>query len=397
MNGHTTLSFRRLRPWTHGLCIAAVLLGAGSLAGADDRVAVSSAVGSPRDVLTPEQWKSVDGSIDRALKWLASKQRSDGSFQAPDSGQPAVTALCVLAFLSRGHLPGQGPYGKHIDRGIDYVISSRKPNGLLCTRTPGPSYQNYQPSHTAVYNHAIAGLLLCEVYGMAKDNRNRRLRETIQKAVALTLYRQKVPAKRTARDIGGWRYYVGPNAPQSDMSITSWNLMFLRSAKNAGFEVPPRPIDEALVYVKRCFLPKYGTFVYALHPGNDHPTVPMAGAGILSLSLGGEHDTAMARSAGDFILKHPLTRYNRVSVGGGRLDRYHYGVFYCTQGMFQLGGRHWRQFFPKTAQTLLTNQSRDGSWRPENHNNRYFGNVYTTSLVVLALATPYQVLPIFQR
>ena len=123
MNGHTTPSFRRLQPLAHGLCIAAVLLGAASFAGADDRVAVSSGVESPGDVLTREQWKSVDGSVDRALKWLASKQRSDGSFEAPDGGQPAITALCVLAFLSRGHLPGQGPYGEHINRGIDFTCA----------------------------------------------------------------------------------------------------------------------------------------------------------------------------------------------------------------------------------------------------------------------------------
>ena len=33
----------------------------------------------------------------------------------------------------------------------------------------------------------------------------------------------------------------------------------------------------------------------------------------------------------------------------------------------------------------------------ELHGDRYFGNIYTTAVVVLALTTPYQVLPIFQR
>jgi hypothetical protein len=47
--------------------------------------------------------------------------------------------------------------------------------------------------------------------------------------------------------------------------------------------------------------------------------------------------------------------------------------------------------------TLVRNQRRDGSYEPENHNNRYFGNTYTTALVVIALNVPNQVLPIMQR
>jgi hypothetical protein len=34
--------------------------------------------------------------------------------------------------------------------------------------------------------------------------------------------------------------------------------MSLRSAKNAGFDVPKATIDDAVAYVRRCFQPKYG-------------------------------------------------------------------------------------------------------------------------------------------
>ena len=39
--------------------------------------------------LSPNQWKLVEESIDRALAWLARQQESDGSIDAPDSAQPA--------------------------------------------------------------------------------------------------------------------------------------------------------------------------------------------------------------------------------------------------------------------------------------------------------------------
>ncbi|MFO1096094.1 MAG: hypothetical protein U0992_22725 [Planctomycetaceae bacterium] len=67
----------------------------------------------------------------------------------------------------------------------------------------------------------------------------------------------------------------------------------------------------------------------------------MAGSGIISLSLAGEHQSEMAKSAGEWILKHSFNRYNRVEQGE---ERYHYSAYYCSQAMFQLGGDYWARF-----------------------------------------------------
>src|SRR5271163_4283382 len=58
------------------------------------------------DALPPEKWRQLEKSVDRALAWIASQQQPDGSFPTMATGQPAVTSLCVMAFLSRGHQPG---------------------------------------------------------------------------------------------------------------------------------------------------------------------------------------------------------------------------------------------------------------------------------------------------
>src|SRR5689334_19766195 len=79
------------------------------------------------DALSPDQWRRVDNCVDRGLAWLASKQQQDGSFPTAASGQPAVTSLAVMAFLSRGHVPGTGPYGKQLDRAIDFVLAQQQP------------------------------------------------------------------------------------------------------------------------------------------------------------------------------------------------------------------------------------------------------------------------------
>ena len=88
------------------------------------------------DVLTDKQWDDVDRSLERALAFLASNQRDDGSFRTTDNGQPGVTGLCVLAFLANGHTPGQGPYGEGLDQAVKFIVSCQKQNGLLSVRAP---------------------------------------------------------------------------------------------------------------------------------------------------------------------------------------------------------------------------------------------------------------------
>src|SRR5262245_66521970 len=83
-------------------------------------------------VVSRAKWQQIEESVDRALTWLAAQQASDGSFPTLQQGQPAVTSLCVLAFLSRGQQPGLGPYGQRINRAIDFVLSCQQSNGLLC-------------------------------------------------------------------------------------------------------------------------------------------------------------------------------------------------------------------------------------------------------------------------
>src|SRR5260370_11708533 len=82
-------------------------------------------------VLQPEKWQQVEKSVDRALSWMASQQAADGSFPTLPAGQPAVTSLSVMAFLSRGHQPGIGPYGHRLNRAIAFVLSCPLPSGLI--------------------------------------------------------------------------------------------------------------------------------------------------------------------------------------------------------------------------------------------------------------------------
>ena len=310
----------------------------------------------------------------------------------------------MMAFISHGHMPGRGRFGKRLERATDYVIACQKPSGLVALVGPdGPEisrYVSHEIGTCAAYNHAISSLTLSEVYGMSSGPRAQRIQIAINKSLAATLLMQRWPKDRAA-DRGGWRYIgdTGTDAQyDSDLSITGWELMFLRSARNAGFNVPKQPIDDAVAYVRRCYSRQYGVFQYVASDDDDRSRA-MAGAGILALAHAGFHGAPEAKDSADWILQHNFDAYNAIlPLGSGRHDRYHYALFTCCQAMYQLGGQYWQRFFPRTVATLLANQQPDGSWPADSHwHDGQFGTAYTTALVLMTLGAPNQLLPIFQR
>ena len=381
--------------------IAICLLASGAVMAKEG--AEANSLPPATDVLTPEDWERLDGSVDQALSWLVSKQQRDGSFPTLPTGQPGVTCLVVLAFASHGHLPGMGPYGSELESAVKYTLSCQKSNGLVALTAPRGASVNRNVSHeigvSNMYNHAIASLALSELYTMRGEHRAFSMQAAIEKSLEVTLNTQKWPKQRDI-DRGGWRYAHKFQDVDSDLTLTGWHLMFLRSAKNAGFTVPQQPIDDAVGYVRRCFMPQYRTFNY-IAKNEDRRSRGVTGAGVLALAHAGHHNSEEARFAGDWILKYNFDRYNRIekfSQRGHYKDRYHYSVFQCSQAMYQLGGHYWEEFYPRTVKTLLNNQQNDGSWPNESHSQeRQYGNCYTTSLVLLALGAPNQLLPVFQR
>src|SRR6186997_1479966 len=100
------------RSWSYWLMIALLLRGHVDAQrpyadrAAKEPVTKRDANDRQSNVLTPDEWRRLDTSIERALDWLVTQQKLDGSFPTLERGQPGVTALCVLAFMAHGHSPG---------------------------------------------------------------------------------------------------------------------------------------------------------------------------------------------------------------------------------------------------------------------------------------------------
>jgi hypothetical protein len=314
-----------------------------------------------------------DAALKRALDYLKSAQKPDGAWESGSFGKAtSITSLSVMAFLAAGHLPGEpGPYSDSLRKGIRYVLDNQKPNGLLVSNT----------SHGPMYCHGISTLMLAEVVGMIPDPAMAsEARVALAKAVDVIVRAQAV--RKNPDNAGGWRYQT--SSPDSDLSVTGWQVMALRAAKSAGCAVSSEPIDQAIAYIKKCAF-KSGGFGY--QPGQG-PNNPRTGTGILALEICGDHLSAEAIAGADYLVKHP-PRWSS--------EYFFYEVYYCPQAMFQVGDKYFQNYYPKLVDILLQHQDKDGSWLSGDGNDRTGGRNYCTAIAALALAVEYRYLPIYQR
>lgn len=324
------------------------------------------------DIVAPE----TEAAIDRGLKYLADKQLADGTWSGNIGKSSAITSLATMAFLARGHTPGQGPYGEHLNRSIDFILKNQKQNGLLSA------------TNGTMYDHGASTVMLCEVFGMVDDARKTKLEAAIAKAAKAILDAQKVP--KGADNIGGWRYQITSN--DSDISVTGWQLMALRGAANCGASVPKDALDKGVLYIKNLSSHKRegGGFGYTR---GGQPNRARTGTGILSLELLGQHTPEQphlpeALAGGDYLLKNPFS---------GDEEFYYYSIYYVSQAANQLGGKYWEGIYPNVRKVTLAKQKPDGSWPEGQGGEQSAGKAYATAMATLALCVPYHYLPLYQK
>jgi hypothetical protein len=177
----------------------------------------------------------------------------------------------------------------------------------------------------------------------------------------------------------------------ADMSLTGWQVMALRAARNLGCDVPASSIDKAIGYIKRSQDKSNGGFRYMLG-GSWGPTPACTGTAILALELCGkkEHKSAAVMKGVEYLTKP------------GNLpswfDRkfFFYAIYYGSQATFQVGGDTWTTYRKALHTALLRNQGATGKWQNTSLDAIYGPN-YCTAMCVLALTVEYRYLPIYQR
>ncbi len=314
------------------------------------------------EMLTPEAATAVE----KALRWLALRQHSDGSF---GSGvryrrNVAVASLCGMAFLSAGHIPKRGPYGQTVERTLSLVLQACQPNGFIIVHG--------SESHGPMYGHGFATLFLAEAFGTTQRD---DLRPKLKKAVQLIV--------NTQNNEGGWRY--APEPRDADISVTVCELMALRAARNAGIYVPAQTIDRAVQYIRNC-QDVDGGFRYQLH-GRQQSQFARSAAAVVGLYSAGIYKSPEVKRALNYLMKFlPSPKQPTVRT------HYYYGHYYAVQAMWEAGDPYWTRWYPAVRADLLRRQRPDGRWV-----DQMICDEYATAISCLVLQMPQSYLPIFEK
>ena len=320
-----------------------------------------SADASGKRLVTPK----TQAAIDAGLAWLASQQHEDGSFWSGPQyrREVAVTALAGMAFLSDGHLPNRGRYGREVAKAVDFLVVRSQPNGLIHDRESA--------SYGPMYGHGFAMLFLAEVYGTTPD---KRVRDALVAGVKLIVASQN--------DEGGWRYQ--PDGREADISVTVSQVMALRAVRNCGLVVPKDTVDRAVAYVKRCQNPD-GGFMYQLTKRGES-LFPRSAAGVVALQSAGIYEGREIEKGLAYLERHLPRR------GSMRWHtHYFYGHYYAAQAMWQAGGEQWERWYPAIREELLAERNAEGVWSDP------VCDEYGTAMALIVLQMPNNYLPIFQR
>ena len=315
----------------------------------------------------PTTAPTVDAAVQRGLEFLAKRQKADGSFETSEN-KVAVTGLAVMAFLACGHTPDAGKYGLVVRGGIDFLVAQPDAEGYF-----GKAHAK------GMYDQGIVTLALAEAMGVEVDEgRRRKTHAALVKAVKVILAAQAVV--KPEPHAGGWRY--DPKSPDSDLSLSGWNALALRAARDVGVDVPREAVQKAVGYVLRCYNGTEKGFSY--QPGGAAQVGP-TGIGVLSLYLLDGSDRPEVAEGAKWLLAHP--------VNDATPFRY-YAMYYTTQAAHQAGGATSAAVSKSVFGQLLATQGKDGAWPKSAQEPE---GPYATAMAVLTLAVQYGLLPAYQR
>lgn len=299
----------------------------------------------------------IERAVTKGLDFLARTQQPDGSWPDNYGKVSGVVGLAMMSYLAHGEMPDEGKYGHVIRRAVDFMIKTQEANGLLQGQGGSP-----------MYSHGFATMALGEVYGLIDDP---RVGPALKKATGLLV--------KCQNSQGGWRYSVG--STDADTTVSGAQMMGLRAAANGGIEVPIETIQRGVAYYKSCFCPG-GGFGYT---GPSGPSPARSGIGLLILSLSGAYRAPEAKATADLILNG--------GGGYGYGGYFYYMTYYCSQAMYQAGGKYWRYWNDTMTPNLISMQNPDGSWTAQGVG----GVTCSTAFALLSIEINYGLLPIYQR
>ncbi|MCP3917179.1 MAG: hypothetical protein GY711_16645 [bacterium] len=335
-------------------------------------------------------------SVAAGLEWLAKHQSPEGYWdsdgfakhhgggcECDGKGDPlhdvGVTGLALLAFLGDGNTPDAGPYQQHVAKGVQWLVERQDDKyGQIGLRR----------GHSWIYDHAAATFALAEAYLFTS---NPDWKGPLEKAVGFLI--------DARHEDGGWRYDFPGR--ESDTSATGWAFLALKTAYEAGIQVPGAAFDGSLFWFDKVTNEGNGRVGYDSkgsvsarvagvndHFPPDHGEANTAISMICRRFAGESADSELMTQQSELLLKQLPTW----SPDEHKVDMYFW--YYGTYAMFQVGGTAWKSWNTSLKRAVLAGQldkdDVEGSWDPVGPWGFSGGRVYSTALMVLSLEVYYR-------
>ncbi len=322
----------------------------------------------------PASPAEVTGALRKALDFLASRQQAEGYIMEDHAGK---SGLAAMALIGGKCVPKD--YSKPIQAGLRYLRSQYDSQPLF--EDSAAPQTGWSDTDDRMYSHAIATLAFIEALVELDES---GLKPMTENALKLIVLAQNIetkpegldgPISADSEDHGGWRY--DPDSTTSDISVTGWQILALRAAKNSGFDIPDRAFQEAAKYLKSLYDKNKRSFGYTSVGGDS---CARAGMGALGLQLCGFPEENEVLGARRFMQDHAPT-WNVEFPGDGYPFYYWY---YATRAMLFVGGDDWRVWKDWMCRFLIDHQNDDGSWDGA-QKEEDLAPVYTTALGAMIL------------
>ncbi len=317
-----------------------------------------------------------EAAVEAGLKWLIAHQFENGAWRfshhkskkcngrcrnpGTHGSTTAATGLALMSFFGAGYTSKTGPYQTEINRGLDYLISRVRETKYGGNLTEG-----------TMYAQGIATIALCEAYSMTRDQK-------LKKPATLAVqYIVNAQAKN-----GGWRYTPGQ---AGDITVTTWQIMALKSAEMAGIQVPRKTWREAKKFLDSV-QNQSGYFGYISAEDQNRSCTAI---GMLARMYTGWHREHEMFNPGHDILH---------KKGPMKTDAYF--NYYATQVMFHFNDpKTWPAWNKKMRDYLVKTQSKTGhqagSWYFKDKHGDSGGRLYNTCMSIMTLEVYYRFMPLY--